>query len=198
MSLDEVAKAFGLTRERVRQLQKQAERKLRHRSISDGIRVVNHETFDALEQENTKLKAKIGVLEHNLDVYRERLEALDNEAEKPEENRGLKTESFNEVKIEEFDWSVRAYNCLKRAGFNTLGDILYFDQKQGNIEKPFAYQSWRHIRNMGRKTLIEVAKTVFDYCGYRLQYWDEDNGYDGPIPLAPNEELCRVPIYQGE
>lgn len=198
MSLDEVAKAFGLTRERVRQIQKKAERKLRYCSASSGIRVVNHETFDALKQENTKLKARISGLEHNLDVYRARLEELNVELEKPEENRGCKAESFNKVKIEELDWSVRAYNCLKRAGFNTLGDILYFDQNQGNVEEPFRCQSWWHIRNFGRKSLMEVAKSVFNYCGYRLQDWKEGNGYVGLIPLAPNDELCSVPIYRGE
>ena len=198
MSLDEVAKAFGLTKERVRQIQKKAERKLRYRSASSGIRVVNHETFDALKQENTKLKTRISGLEHNLDVYRARLEELNIELEKPEENRDLKAESFNKVKIEELDWSVRTYNCLKRAGFNTLGDILYFDQNQGNAEEQFTYKSWWHIRNLGRKSLIELAKVVFEYCGYRLQDWNEDNGYVGLIPLAPNEELCSVPIYKGE
>lgn len=198
MSLEEAAKVFGLTKERVRQIQKKAERKLRYRSASDGIRVVNHETFDALKQENSKLKAMISRLENNLDVYRARLEELNVELEKPEENRGSKAESFNKIKIEELDWSIRAYNCLKRAGFNTLEDILYFDQNQGNVEEPFRCQSWWHIRNFGKKSMIEVAKTVFNYCGYRLQDWKEDKGYVGLIPLAPNEELCSTPIYRGE
>lgn len=198
MSLDEVGKIFGLTRERVRQIQKLAERKLRHRSVSGGVRVVTHEKYDALKQENDKLKARLIGLEHNLDVYRARLEELGDEAEKPEENHELKTESFNKVKIEELDFSVRAYNCLKRAGFNTLGDILYFDQNQGNTETPFVYHSWWHIRNLGRKTLMEIANNVFNYCGYRLQDWEEGNGYIGLIPLSPNDELCRVPIYKGE
>lgn len=198
MSLDEVAKAFGLTRERVRQIQKKAERKLRHRSASGGVRVIPHEKYDALKQENNELKARLSDLEHRLDVYRARLEGLGAEAEKQEENRSFKTENLNKVKIEELDWSVRAYNCLKRAGFNTLEDILYFDQNQGNIKEPFRCQSWLHIRNFGRKSLIEVAKSVFNYCGYRLQYWTEGNGYEGLIPIAPNEELCNVAIYRGE
>lgn len=192
MSLDEVAKAFSLTRERVRQIQKKAERKLKYRSVSGGIMVIAHDKYDALKQENSELKARIRGLEHNLDVYRARLE-------EPVENHSLKTtESLNKVKIEELDWSVRAYNCLKRAGFNTLGDILYFDQNQDNIKEPFIYQNWLQIRNLGKKSLIEIAKVVFEYCGYRLQEWNEDTGYCGSIPLAPNEELCRVPIYKGE
>lgn len=191
MSLEEAAKAFGLTRERVRQIQKKAERKLRYRSVSDGIRVVNHETFDALKQENDKLKARISGLEYHLDAYRARLE-------EPVENSSLKTERLNNVKIEELNWSVRVYNCLKRAGFNTLGDILYFDQNQGNVEEPFRYQSWWHIRNFGRKSLMEVANIVFNYCGYRLQDWTEGKGFVGLIPLASNDELCNVPVYRGE
>lgn len=199
MSLDEVGKALHLTRERVRQIQIKAERKLRYRSASGGVRIVNHEKYDALRQENNELKARLSSLEHNLDVYRTRLEALDAiKVENPEENSGLKTERLNKVKLEELDWSIRAYNCLKRAGFNTLGDILYFDQNQGNIEAPFRCQSWWQIRNFGKKSMIEVAKTVFNYCGYRLQDWKEDKGYVGLIPLAPNEELCSTPIYRGE
>lgn len=198
MSLDEVGKALCLTRERVRQIQKKAERKLRHRSASGGIWVVNHEKYDALRQENNELKARLSDLEHHLDVYRARLEELGVKAEKPEENPEVKNENLNKVKIEELDWSVRAYNCLKRAGFNTLGDIFYFDQNQGNIEGPFRCQSWRHVRNFGRKSLMEVAKSVFEYCGYRLQDWTEGNGYVGLIPLSQNEEFCCVPIYRGE
>ena len=191
MSLDEVGKAFGLTRERVRQIQKRAERELRYRSISGGIRVIAHEKYDALKQENDKLKARIIGLECHLDAYRARLE-------EPVENSSLKTERLNNVKIEELDWSIRVYNCLKRAGFNTLEDILYFDQNQGNAEEQFTYKSWWHIRNLGRKSLIELAKVVFEYCGYRLQSWNEDTGYCGLLPIAPNEELCNVPIYKGE
>ena len=198
MSLDEAGKALGLTRERIRQIQKKAERKLRFRCASGGVWVITHEKYDELRQENDKLKARLRGLEYNLDVYKAKLEELNVELEKPEENRDLKTENLNKVKLEELDWSVRAYNCLKRAGFNTLGDILYFDQNQGNIEEPFRCQSWRRIRNLGRKSMIEVAKTVFNYCGYRLQDWEENNGYVGLIPLAPNEELCRAPIYKGE
>lgn len=198
MTLDEIGKALHLTRERVRQIQKKAERKLRYRSISGGIRIVDHEKYDALKQENNELKARLSGLEHNLDVYRARLAELDVKVENPEENSEVKIEKLNAVKLEELDWSVRAYNCLKRAGFNTLGDLLYFDQNQGNIEAPFRYQSWWHIRNFGKKSLIEVAKVVFNYCGYRLQDWKEDKGYVGLIPLAPNEELCSTPIYRGE
>lgn len=200
MSLDEVGKALNLTRERIRQIQKKAERKLRYRTASGGIWVVNREKYDALKQENNELKARLSNLEHNLDVCKARLEEPSSaEVEHSEEEPDPKIEDFNKVKLEELDWSVRAYNCLKRAGFNTLGDIFYFDQNQGNIEEPFRTQNWRSIRNLGKKTLIEIARVIFEYCSYRLQDWyNEQYGYIGLIPLAPNEEFCSVPIYRGE
>ena len=38
LDLDEIAEEFGLTRERVRQIKEKAVRRLRHRSISRGLR----------------------------------------------------------------------------------------------------------------------------------------------------------------
>ncbi len=47
--------------------------------------------------------------------------------------------------IEELDLSVRAYNCLKKANINTVGDLLKY--------KP---QDLLKVRNLGRKTLKEI------------------------------------------
>lgn len=50
------------------------------------------------------------------------------------------------TKVEEMDFSVRTYNCLKRAGLNTAGDI---------IKKDITDVS--RIRNLGRNGQIEVV-----------------------------------------
>jgi len=192
MSLDEVGKALYLTRERVRQIQKKAERKLRHRSATGGVKIIYHEMYDAVLKENRELRARLSQLEHDLDVCKQALGTAGT-TEQP------KVKEPSKVWIEDLNFSIRAYNCLKRAGFNTLGDIFYYDQNQGHIEEPFRTQNWRSVRNLGKKTLMEIARVIFEYCGYRLQDWyDEQHGYIGPIPIAPNEELCRVPIYKGE
>lgn len=54
----------------------------------------------------------------------------------------------SEITIEELDLSVRAYNCLKRAGINTLSEFV------SRMETDFA--SLIAVRNLGRKSLEEV------------------------------------------
>lgn len=50
-----------------------------------------------------------------------------------------------EMTIEELDLSVRAFNCLKRAGVNTVGDLV--DKSPEEMMK---------VRNLGKKSLEEV------------------------------------------
>ena len=54
-----------------------------------------------------------------------------------------------ETPIEEIEFSVRAYNCLKRAGINTMQDLI--DKKEMDVTK---------IRNLGKKSLKEVIDKV--------------------------------------
>ena len=54
-----------------------------------------------------------------------------------------------ETSIEDLDFSVRAYNCLKRAGINTMQDLI--DKKEVEVTK---------IRNLGKKSLKEVIDKV--------------------------------------
>ena len=56
-----------------------------------------------------------------------------------------------EMTIEELDLSVRSYNCLKRAGINTV---------QGLTEKSEA--DMMRVRNLGRKSLVEVKEKLAD------------------------------------
>lgn len=56
-----------------------------------------------------------------------------------------------ETTIEDLDFSVRAYNCLKRANINTLQDLLNMSEEE--ITK---------IRNLGKKSLKEVMDKVKD------------------------------------
>ena len=54
-----------------------------------------------------------------------------------------------ETPIEEIEFSVRAYNCLKRAGVNTVQDLI--SRKEVEVTK---------IRNLGKKSLKEVIDKV--------------------------------------
>ncbi len=54
-----------------------------------------------------------------------------------------------ETPIEEIEFSVRAYNCLKRAGIHTVQDLI--SKKEVEVTK---------IRNLGKKSLKEVIDKV--------------------------------------
>ena len=54
-----------------------------------------------------------------------------------------------ETPIEEIEFSVRAYNCLKRAGIHTMQDLI--DKREVDVTK---------IRNLGKKSLKEVIDKV--------------------------------------
>ena len=65
-----------------------------------------------------------------------------------------------ETTIDDLDFSVRAYNCLKRAGINTLGDLT----EKSELEM-------MKIRNLGKKSLKEVIDKIKDMG---LRFRDED------------------------
>ena len=54
-----------------------------------------------------------------------------------------------ETSIDDLDFSVRAYNCLKRAGVNSLGDLT--SKSESEMMK---------IRNLGKKSLKEVIDKI--------------------------------------
>lgn len=56
------------------------------------------------------------------------------------------------VKIEELDLSARSYNCLKRAGITTIGEIA--ERTEEDMQK---------IRNLGRKSLKEVEEKLKEH-----------------------------------
>jgi DNA-directed RNA polymerase subunit alpha len=56
-----------------------------------------------------------------------------------------KKEQVLETTIEELDLSVRSFNCLKRAGINTVKDLI--NKSEDDMMK---------VRNLGRKSLEEV------------------------------------------
>lgn len=66
-----------------------------------------------------------------------------------------------DMSIEEMDLTVRAYNCLKRAGINTVAELV-----QRNKEDMIK------VRNLGRKSLDEVEEKLAN-MGLKLQDGEE-------------------------
>ncbi len=65
------------------------------------------------------------------------------------EKEETKKEKILDMTIEELDLSVRSYNCLKRAGINTVEDLTL--RKEEEMMK---------VRNLGRKSLDEVCNKL--------------------------------------
>ncbi len=72
------------------------------------------------------------------------------------EKEESKKEKVLETTIEELDLSVRSYNCLKRAGINTVQDLT--NRSENDMMK---------VRNLGRKSLEEVVAKL-DSMGLTL------------------------------
>ncbi len=72
-----------------------------------------------------------------------------------------KKDKVMELSIEELDLSVRSYNCLKRAGINTVEDLA--NKTEEDMMK---------VRNLGRKSLEEVLNKLAE-LGLSLKPSDE-------------------------
>jgi DNA-directed RNA polymerase subunit alpha len=77
-----------------------------------------------------------------------------------EKEEGMK-DKLMEMSIEEMDLSVRSYNCLKRAGINSVEDLA--NKTEEDMMK---------VRNLGRKSLEEVLNKMAD-LGLALTPSDE-------------------------
>jgi DNA-directed RNA polymerase subunit alpha len=70
-------------------------------------------------------------------------------------------EKVLEMTIEELDLSVRSFNCLKRAGINTVEDLISKTEEE-----------MMKVRNLGRKSLEEVVAKLHS-LGFNLSEEDE-------------------------
>ena len=97
-------------------------------------------------KEAVSLAAKI--LNEHLNLFVD----LSDEAKNVEimvEREETKKEKVLEMTIEELDMSVRSFNCLKRAGIDTVEDLI--DRTEEDMMK---------VRNLGRKSLEEVIQKL--------------------------------------
>ena len=77
------------------------------------------------------------------------------------EKAGDEKEKVLEMTIEELDLSVRSFNCLKRAGINTVEDLIAKTE-----------EDMMKVRNLGRKSLEEVINKL-DSLGFTLSSEEE-------------------------
>lgn len=72
--------------------------------------------------------------------------------------------AFTEALIEELNLSVRSYNCLKRAGICTVGDLVERIDNRTDLLK---------IRNLGTRSADEIMEAIMDFQYSLLSYDDK-------------------------
>jgi len=75
-----------------------------------------------------------------------------------EKTESISIEPYTNIAIEELQLSVRAYNCLKKAQINTVGDLLQYSPEK-----------LQELKNFGRKSADEVFSTLKNKLGIILK-----------------------------
>lgn len=86
-----------------------------------------------------------------------------------------------EKKIDDLDLSVRSYNCLKRAGINTVGELTQKTEEE-----------MMRIRNLGRKSLKEIV-TKLREIGLHLKHsYDVDFQIDDRDEEIKHKDILEI------
>lgn len=155
-SLRETGRKMKLTGERVRQIENKAIRKLRNPSRSKFlIRVPKREDLVTSQEKIIDLKSiVIGKISaymtgHNSGFL---LNILERNELIIECDNGISGTGVADIALEELEFNVRTYNCLKRSGANTMADLLKMTE-----------EDLMKVRNLGRKSAEEVLRKVKAY-----------------------------------
>ena len=94
-----------------------------------------------------------------IDLFAALIHNTDKTENNPEDTKSdsISIEPYNNIAIEELQLSVRAYNCLKKAKINTVGDLLQYSPEK-----------LQELKNFGRKSADEVFSTLKNKLGISL------------------------------
>ncbi len=109
--------------------------------------------------EAVSMSAKI-LMEH-LELFLDLAEGVSETESIMAEKSDNEKEKVLDLTIDELDLSVRSFNCLKRAGINTVEDLIYKTEEE-----------MMKVRNLGRKSLEEVIAKLNSF-GFTLKKEDE-------------------------
>lgn len=146
LTFEEISKIDGTTKERIRQLCRKALLKIKHALLR----------YEEAEREKRKLEEIRDIAlreEQELTEYREKAFAFLKEHGKYGSEQELafgkvnayRKPTIEDVKLEELDLTVRSYNCLRRAGVESIKDIC--EMTENELMK---------VRNLGKKSCKEV------------------------------------------
>lgn len=142
MTYDSIGKIYGITRERVRQIDRKALRKLRHpsrwRYIQYGINGVIDAIQETAFQEGYQKGVLFGYKKAIAEANTEKVNHLE----------------YGDLKLEDLELSVRSYNCMSRVGVKCAMDIV-----------DMGYHELIRIRNFGRRSYDEIIEKLQQF-GY--------------------------------
>lgn len=169
LTLEKTAAEFCVTRERIRQIEAKAIRKLRHPSRAANIRV-----NEIVEQRNS-LRAELDSANAVIRQLQEIIVTIGKDL--PE---GMELKLPHSVALEDMDLSVRSFNCLRRVGARDALDIADMDA-----------QRLLHVRNLGRKSVEEVLRKMRELGFTEWAAKVEDELYGTRRTVAPEVTECE-------
>ena len=101
--------------------------------------------------------SKIGISQAGTDIVKD--DAAEAEAE-PDQDK-VNEDAVRDLPIDELELSVRAFNCLKRAEINTIGELT--DKTEDELTR---------VRNLGKKSVDEIKEKLSNFREHGLHLKD--------------------------
>lgn len=154
MTHEEIGKLYSITRERIRQIEQRALRKLRH---PQRLKYLKYGVLGVIDLNREEYLNRVMDIENRLI---ELCKLNDAKADEVIHDVKLK-EKYKGILIENCDFSVRTYTCLKRHGIDSLSQL-----------SKLSYNEIINIRNLGRKSVGEIIDKLSEY-GYDVEHLEK-------------------------
>lgn len=138
-TLESIGNQLGVTRERVRQIISKGLRRMKHPS---RLKYLRHGK-ELYELQNSVLKMQED-LQRKINTIAKRI-AMPSLC-------SVQAQAVELMPIDVLELSVRPYHCLRRAGINTIGDLLSTSEDELRV-----------IRNLGNKSVKEILTKLEPY-----------------------------------
>ena len=130
-------------------------------NVTDKGKLTLEVWTDGSIRANEAVSMSAKVLMEHLEIFLDLTEGASEAGSIMAEKNNNEKEKVLDLTIDELDLSVRSFNCLKRAGINTVEDLI--NKSEEDMMK---------VRNLGRKSLEEVIAKLNSF-GFTLKNDDE-------------------------